>query len=84
MLGQASKTQSGDGSGGAQAGGNTPEWAAYKDPNTGMRFWYNHVTGASQWETPEGYDENTVPEPSWEEQQHHDVEEIHNLDDLGI
>lgn len=29
------------------------DWAAFKDPSTGLVFWYNQVTGESQWEPPE-------------------------------
>ncbi|CAM9456155.1 unnamed protein product [Hapterophycus canaliculatus] len=28
------------------------DWTAFKDPSTGLVFWYNHVTDESQWETP--------------------------------
>lgn len=28
------------------------DWTAFKDPSTGLVFWYNHVTGESQWEPP--------------------------------
>ncbi|CAM9133561.1 unnamed protein product, partial [Discosporangium mesarthrocarpum] len=27
-------------------------WGAFKDPNTGLVFWYNYKTGESQWEPP--------------------------------
>ncbi|CAM9105904.1 unnamed protein product [Choristocarpus tenellus] len=33
--------------------GDTGSWGAFKDPATGMIFWYNHETGQSQWEPPE-------------------------------
>lgn len=29
------------------------DWGAFKDPSTGLVFWYNHVTGDSQWEPPD-------------------------------
>lgn len=29
------------------------DWAAFEDPSTGLVFWYNQVTGESQWEPPE-------------------------------
>ncbi len=29
------------------------DWTAFKDPSTGLVFWYNHVTDESQWEPPE-------------------------------
>ena len=31
----------------------TGDWTAFKDPSTGLVFWYNHVTDESQWEPPE-------------------------------
>lgn len=30
----------------------TGDWTAFKDPSTGLIFWYNQVTGESQWEPP--------------------------------
>ena len=30
----------------------TGDWTAFKDPSTGLVFWYNQVTGESQWEPP--------------------------------
>jgi len=58
-----------------------PEWAAYKDPNTGMRFWYNATTNESQWETPPGYEEEENVSEQFEDS---DVHEVHCDDDLGI
>ena len=53
-----------------------------------MRFWYNHVTGVSQWEVPDGIDESRVEEqPMWQEGEHqesYEAQEVHDLDDLGI
>ena len=64
------------------------EWAPYKDPNTGMRFWYCAATGESQWETPEGYEDGDPGEtPVWDDNDgndHHEAHEVHDLDDLGI
>ena len=60
------------------------------DPASGMRFWYNFVTGVSQWELPEGINEADYSEepPSWEDaqegEQEHDIKEVHDLNDLGI
>lgn len=34
-------------------GGSTGDWMAFKDPSTGLVFWYNQVTDESQWEPPE-------------------------------
>ncbi|CAM9772485.1 unnamed protein product [Ectocarpus fasciculatus] len=34
-------------------GGSTGDWMAFKDPSTGLVFWYNHITDESQWEPPE-------------------------------
>lgn len=34
------------------ANATTGDWTAFKDPSTGLVFWYNHVTGESQWEPP--------------------------------
>eukprot|EP00752_Nemacystus_decipiens_P001469 g1445.t1 len=31
------------------------DWTAFKDPSTGLVFWYNHVTDESQWEPPEDH-----------------------------
>lgn len=64
--------------------GNTT-WAAYKDPETGATFWYNHKTQASQWERPEQVAEGqssrtleTLVEDG------HGAAVIDNLNDLGI
>ena len=44
-----SVTAYGDGSGGDQGA-----WEQYYDEN-GYAYWYNTVSGASQYDTPEGY-----------------------------
>lgn len=31
----------------------TKDWGAFKDPSTGLVFWYHHVTGESRWEPPD-------------------------------
>ena len=63
-------------------------WAPYKDPNTGMRFWYCAATGESQWATPKGYeDAESDSAPVWDENDgndHHEAHEIHDLEELGI
>ena len=66
-----------------------PEWFPYKDPNTGMRFWYNHTTGASQWETPEGVNEadhDEANDQDWDLQEGEEqgVYDVNHVDDLGI
>lgn len=44
--------------GAADADNSTGDWTAFKDPSTGLVFWYNHVSDESQWEPPE--EKNTV------------------------
>lgn len=39
--------------GGTDADNSTGNWTAFKDPSTGLVFWYNHVTDESQWEPPD-------------------------------
>ena len=71
------------------------EWHPYKDADTGALFWYNHITGVSQWECP--YDPPAGTEAQaegdngyYDEHDHdHDGEEheaqvVHDTDDLGI
>ncbi|CAM9473319.1 unnamed protein product [Chrysoparadoxa australica] len=75
---------------GAGSGARSSGWEAYKDPNTGLVFWYHQETGASQWEPPEGVD----IEGQGEEEQAHsgsyhpdigdNVHEVTTLDDLGL
>lgn len=67
----------------------TGDWTAFKDPSTGLVFWYNHVTDESQWEPPE---ENTNVEGQGMEKEspaegtllvpEEDVREINSVDDL--
>lgn len=42
-----------DDDGPATAGVEAGDWGAFKDPSTDLVFWYNHVTGESQWEPPD-------------------------------
>lgn len=80
---------------GALQGNNTVEnaigdWTAFKDPSTGLVFWYNHVTDESQWEPPE--DKKTKAEGEGEETAgradgislapEEEVREINDEDDL--
>ena len=60
------------------------DWRPYKDPTTDGLFWYNHVTGVSQWECP--YDAPAEePNPFDDDQGEHEfVQEVHHTDDLGI
>ena len=70
------------------------EWHPYKDADTGALFWYNHITGVSQWECP--YDppvvdnnDNTLTDDNnayFDEHDHdeHDAQVVHDTDDLGI
>ncbi|CAM9091039.1 unnamed protein product [Phaeothamnion confervicola] len=49
--GGGSGTGGGGGADGTAAGGSN--WVAYKDPASGLVFWYSHVTGESRWEPPD-------------------------------
>ena len=50
----------------------------------GMRFWYNHTTHESQWETPEGVADDQEAQ-DWDNQDGpEEVNEVHTLDELGI
>ena len=31
---------------------NASPWSQVEDPDSGAKYWYNSVTGASQWEQP--------------------------------
>lgn len=49
-------------------------WKAYRDPDSGAVFWYNHETNVSQWNCP--FDSSL--------EDHDDVKEVHDFNDLGI
>ena len=56
-------------------------WHPYKDPESGVIFWYNHVLGTSQWEEPahlSGAGATRVTED------HEEVVNVMTDDDLGI
>jgi hypothetical protein len=36
----------------SESAGTSGDWKPYKDPQSGNIFWYNKVTGVSQWECP--------------------------------
>lgn len=58
------------------------DWAPFKDPSTGLVFWYNHVTGESRWEPPHEvgtYGEAQRETPIVPEE---DVREVNSVDDL--
>lgn len=65
------------------------DWTAFKDPSTGLVFWYNHVTDESQWEPPEddteagpgGKDTSSRAEDNVDEPEE-PVREISSVDDL--
>ena len=49
-------------------------WKAYRDPDSGDIFWYNHETNISQWNCP-------FDAPA---EEHDEVKEVHDFNDLGI
>ena len=76
------------GAGGAGGAGEleASPWCAYKDPATGMTFYHNATSGASQWERPEGFaepDRNDADGGAGEVDAR-DLHEVHSVDDLGI
>ena len=56
-------------------------WAKYPDPESGASYWYNHDTGASQWDVPHEVAEyrRTGAHPHDDQEA---VHEVHDLDDL--
>ncbi|CAM9559524.1 unnamed protein product, partial [Scytosiphon promiscuus] len=64
-------------------------WTAFKDPSSGLVFWYNHVTDASQWEPPEddtgaglgGKDSTSAADDHLNEPEEY-VREVCSVDDL--
>lgn len=75
--------------GDTDADGATGDWTAFKDPSTGLVFWYNHVTDESQWEPPEdnstaegGEMETASPAEGASLAPEEDVREINSVDDL--
>lgn len=76
--------------GGTNVNNSIGDWTAFKDPSTGLVFWYNHVTDESQWEPP---GENNTADGGGEVQTGYcvdgnsmapeeDVREINDEDDL--
>lgn len=67
------------------------DWTAFKDPSTGLVFWYNHVNDESQWEPPKDDPEaglggkyTTLKSPADDQvdEPEEDVREISSVDDL--
>lgn len=65
------------------------DWGAFKDPSTGLVFWYNHVTGESQWEPPdevstaeEGQNDTASPKQGDLPAPDEAVREINSVDEL--
>jgi hypothetical protein len=54
-------------------------WKAYKDPDSGGIFWYNHETGVSQWDCPFEAGTGQLKDDHDEA-----VHEVHDFSDLGI
>jgi len=40
------------------------QWQEFHDEQSGQPFYYNTVTGANQWERPQGFDAQAPPKPS--------------------
>lgn len=67
-------------------------WKPYKDPDSGGLFWYNEITGVSQWECPfdnrgdhsDMYDANGELREGYDNDHDHDASVVLDNDDLGI
>jgi hypothetical protein len=66
------------------------EWTTYRDPNTGMAFWYNKQSGESLWEPPPGLSElerkldKMAAEMAEDGEDDGDAVVVDGDDDLGI
>ncbi|GMH77456.1 hypothetical protein TrST_g9206 [Triparma strigata] len=65
------------------------EWSTYRDPNSGMTFWHNNMTGESLWEPPPGLAELERKLAKMAEEMEEDEDDegavvVGGLDDLGI